>query len=124
MDPETDSVTVKVSIRNNGSEMVHSPLYVKVLPSSSDFGTVEFVNPTPASGLDPNYMDVTSYIKGGSLATGESTMPFSLMFHITNRQPSAQGGNQQLRQTVVDMNLQIFSRRPASVEVRTGRVRE
>jgi hypothetical protein len=109
LDRETDAVTLKLSLRNDGASMIQPPLFLKVLPASSDFGKTAFVNLAPVPSLGRNYVDLSSYFQSGSLATGKATSPFRLTFHISNQQPSAREIDERLRQTVLSLKLQLFS---------------
>jgi hypothetical protein len=105
LDHESNSAIIELSIRNNGSEPIKGPLYLKVENPTSDFGTIEFVNPGPLTSLGADYSDVSSYLRNGSLAPGETTSPYRLTFHFTNE--NAAVGNRYL---ILRLNLRIFCR--------------
>jgi hypothetical protein len=80
LDHRTDSLTVDLSFRNDSLVTISAPLYLKIEDTDSDFGKIELLNPglpSPAPGL----VDLSSFLRRGSLAPHERTGVDRLIFH-------------------------------------------
>jgi hypothetical protein len=105
LDHETKSATICISLRNNSSVAVSGPLYLHVNNTSSDFGAITLVNPTPRTSLGSDYLDVSSSLHDGSLGPGDTTAPNCLTFHFSEER--AAGPN---RFFILKMKLRVFGR--------------
>jgi len=105
LDHETKSVTLCISLRSNSLTTISGPLYLHVDTTSSDFGAIELVNPTPEASLGVAYVNVSSSLHGGSLSPGDTTAPYPLTFRFS--EDLAPGPN---RFFLLKMKLRVFSR--------------
>jgi hypothetical protein len=103
LDHESNSAILELSFRNNSPNPIKGPLYLKIENTSSDFGTIEFVNRGSLTSLGASYSDVSSLLPTGSLAPGETTSTYRLNFHFTNENPAV--GN---RSFILRLKLRIF----------------
>ncbi len=101
LDRQTDSVTLDISFRNNGSAPLHSPIYLKVEGGGSDFADIELVKPVVS--LSGDYLDLTSAIRGGSLQPGETSSGYRLTFHLRNEKPAGAG-----QSLLLETKLRVF----------------
>jgi len=84
LDHVTNSIVIKLSFRNKSAVPLQGPLYLQVEDAESEFGEIEFVNPSQRAA--PNkYFDISSSLRGASLAPGEVTSPSSLTFHVVEK---------------------------------------
>jgi hypothetical protein len=102
LDHETNSVMLDVSFRNNGSVPIRAPLYGKA-EISSDFGKIEIVNPVFPTTLGAGYFDLSSSLRKGLLAPGETTSPYHLTFHFTNESTEVPN-----RYFILEMKLRLL----------------
>ena len=83
LDHATDSIVMRLSLRNKSTVSLEAPLYVQVEGIESDFGKIELVNAAPLT-LPAGYIDISSSVHGASLPPGDTTLPYSLTFHVVN----------------------------------------
>ena len=102
LDHRTDSLTVDLSFRNDSLVTISAPLYLKIDDTDSDFGKIELLNPglpSPAPGL----VDLSSFLRRGSLAPHERTGVDRLIFHWIDAKDVPTR-----RFTMVGMKLRFF----------------
>jgi hypothetical protein len=103
LDHETNSVMVDLSIRNNSHVPLSAPIYLRVERASSDFGRIELRNSSPVLALGRDYMDLSSSLRGGSLAPGETTAPYHITLHLSDEHRPRYG-----KSSVLAMKVRLF----------------
>jgi hypothetical protein len=105
LDLSTNSIALKISLRNRSSVPVQGPLYLKAEDIKSDFGEIELVE-TPEVSAWNGYVEVSSGAGAKSLSPGEMTPAFGLAFHVKNVNTPLANAN-----FVAKLKLRLFCQR-------------
>lgn len=92
LDHRTDSVSLALSLRNDGTAPLVAPIYLRIGNIESDYGEARLLNRSPVLGLSGDYVNASTAMRTPMLAPGETSSPYLLMFHFTSREKHVRPG--------------------------------